>query len=72
MTLAKSKYPTLPENSTIVLYPTDNTVKQSLMDQNAMRVIYNDPTLKTIYVSSVNEIESEQKNVYILKLDPIF
>ena len=72
VTLAKSKYPTLPENSTIVLYPTDNTVKQSLMDQNAMRVIYNDPTLKTIYVSSVNEIESEQKNVYILKLDPIF
>ena len=41
------------------------------MDQEAIKEIYEDPTLKTIYVSGVNDIENEQNNVYILKLDPI-
>ena len=69
--LAKSKYPALPKDSTIVLYPSTQMIKQALMDQEAIKEIYEDPTLKTIYVSGVNDIENEQNNVYILKLDPI-
>ena len=71
VTLAKSKYPTLPENSTIVLYPTDNTVKQSLMDQNAMMVTYNDPTLSTIYARNSSDIKSEKGMIYLLKFNSV-
>src|SRR3989344_1006347 len=69
--LVKSKYPALPKGSAIVLYPSTQMVKQALMDQDAIKAIYKDPTLKTIYVNSVNDIESQQNNVYILKLDPV-
>lgn len=41
------KYPSLPAGSKIVIYPSSEQTTQSLMDQNALQVIYNDNSLIT-------------------------
>jgi len=69
--LAKSKHPALPRNSTILLYPSTEMIKQALMDQNALKAIYDDPTLRTSYVDNTNNIKKEEDSIYILKIDPV-
>ena len=68
--LAKSKHPALPRDSTILLYPSTEMIKQALMDQNAIKAIYDDPTLRTSYVDNTNDIKREEDSIYILKIDP--
>ena len=46
-------------------------IKQALMDQNALKAIYDDPTLRTSYVDNTNNIKKEEDSIYILKIDPV-
>ncbi|OGD81414.1 hypothetical protein A3G14_00080 [Candidatus Curtissbacteria bacterium RIFCSPLOWO2_12_FULL_38_9] len=47
--IAHEKYPTLPTNLTIEIPNSGKQIIQSLMDQNAMQVIYNNDKVKTVY-----------------------
>lgn len=59
------KYPMLPTGSKIVIYPSTEQVTQSLMNQIALQVIYNDNSLITEF-KDINE--SEESGVFSLNL----
>jgi len=67
----KNKFPTLPKGAVVFFPLSDQRHIQALLDQNAARVIYNDPTLKIYYNQeefSRNLKETEKKeNLYIYK-----
>ena len=44
-----SEYPNLPDSKTIVITGSNDQLKQSLMDQDALKVIYNSDEVQTIY-----------------------
>ena len=41
--------------SAVLIYPSTIQIKQALMDQNALQVIYHDKTLKTIYLGNPSQ-----------------
>lgn len=45
----KNQYPVYPMNSVIEIHNSSKQIVQSLLDQNAMQVIYNNDNIKTIY-----------------------
>jgi|SRR3990167_653007 len=56
----KSKFPALPSGS-VILYPLINPAHiQALSNQNAIKVIYNDPTLEIYY--NKDQLMAESKN----------
>ena len=44
-----NEYPNLPDSKIVVITGSNDQVKQSLMDQNALKVIYNNDEVRTIY-----------------------
>lgn len=63
----KKTYPSLPTNSTLIVYPANEQVKQSLMDQNALQVVYDDQSIKTVYNQDIVE-EKNIQNIYYVDL----
>ena len=62
-------YRKLPSNSKVLIYPATDQLRQSLMDQNALRAIYNDLTLTTIYAKNINDIKGIQESFYLFKYE---
>lgn len=63
----KSALPNVAQGSTIVLYPATDQLRQSLMDQNALQVIFNDESIKTVYNQNIT-VEEENINTFYIDL----
>lgn len=62
---AKSKYPSLPTDTVIILYPTSKSEKQALMNQEAFKFIYNEQ-ITTVF--SQDALENLPNNVKLLQV----
>lgn len=61
---AKQKWTKLPEGSTIFIYPSSEMVVQSLMNQEAFKVIYN-RNIRTVYLEKENSVSSEDQHFFL-------
>ncbi len=64
----KNHFNDFPSNSTIVINSNNKQLKQALMDQNALQVLYNNKTLKTIFLQSDNVEKSFPYGSYYIDI----
>jgi len=55
----REKFPRIPPNSTVLIQTTNKMLKQTFFNEEALKVIYNDKTIKTDYLISNKVIDPE-------------
>lgn len=64
-----SKYKEIPKNTSVVLLYTNGISKQSLQDQQALQVIYNDKSLRTIYQENSKDYVWTYSTSFVVKIN---
>lgn len=64
-----AKHSQVPNNSIFIIQPSTIKTKQSLMDQNALHVIFGNDTISTVFLNDKLEYQQHNSNEYYVNLN---